>query len=96
MPYQDGSLINGYSGFADTWYTTTTARQLAAGGTLAVMYVSSNAGVTCTGELITTTEGGNGYLGSFTAPAAVPEPSTLALVVSGLVGLLAYAWRKRR
>lgn len=26
----------------------------------------------------------------------VPEPSTLALLVAGLVGLLAYAWRKRK
>jgi hypothetical protein len=26
----------------------------------------------------------------------VPEPSTLALVISGLVGLLCYAWRKRK
>ena len=26
----------------------------------------------------------------------VPEPSTLALLLSGLVGLLAYAWRKRK
>ena len=25
-----------------------------------------------------------------------PEPSTLALTVVGLVGLLCYAWRKRR
>jgi hypothetical protein len=27
---------------------------------------------------------------------SVPEPSTLALLVSGLVGLLCYAWRKRK
>ena len=27
---------------------------------------------------------------------AVPEPSTIALVITGLVGLLAYAWRKRK
>ena len=26
----------------------------------------------------------------------VPEPSTLALLTSGLIGLLAYAWRKRK
>ena len=26
----------------------------------------------------------------------VPEPSTLALAISGLIGLLAYAWRKRK
>ncbi len=28
--------------------------------------------------------------------AAVPEPSTLLLAASGLIGLLAYAWRKRK
>jgi hypothetical protein len=28
--------------------------------------------------------------------AAVPEPSTLALIVTGVIGLLAYAWRKRK
>jgi hypothetical protein len=27
--------------------------------------------------------------------AAVPEPSTMVILVSGMVGLLAYAWRKR-
>lgn len=28
--------------------------------------------------------------------AAVPEPSLLTLFASGLLGLLAYAWRKRK
>jgi hypothetical protein len=28
--------------------------------------------------------------------ASVPEPSTLALLVAGSIGLLAYAWRKRK
>ena len=27
---------------------------------------------------------------------SVPEPSTLALLASGLFGLVAYAWRKRK
>jgi len=26
----------------------------------------------------------------------VPEPSTLVLLAAGLLGLLAYAWRKRK
>ncbi|MCG2685700.1 MAG: PEP-CTERM sorting domain-containing protein [Planctomycetales bacterium] len=26
----------------------------------------------------------------------IPEPSTLALLAAGLLGLLCYAWRKRR
>lgn len=30
------------------------------------------------------------------APAPVPEPSTLVLLSAGLLGLLAYAWRKRK
>ncbi len=30
------------------------------------------------------------------APFVIPEPSTLALLASGLIGLLAYAWRKRK
>ena len=29
-------------------------------------------------------------------PVTTPEPSTLLLAASGLVGLLAYAWRKRK
>jgi hypothetical protein len=29
-------------------------------------------------------------------PTATPEPSTLVLLASGLIGLLAYAWRKRK
>ncbi|MEN6450041.1 MAG: PEP-CTERM sorting domain-containing protein [Thermoguttaceae bacterium] len=34
-------------------------------------------------------------LGGSNRYAGVPEPSTLALLAAGLVGLLAYAWRKR-
>jgi hypothetical protein len=30
------------------------------------------------------------------SPSLVPEPSSVALLVSALVGLVAYAWRKRR
>jgi len=28
--------------------------------------------------------------------ASIPEPSSIALLTSAIVGLLAYAWRKRR
>jgi hypothetical protein len=31
-----------------------------------------------------------------TIPGQVPEPSTFLLIVTGLLGLLAYAWRKRK
>jgi hypothetical protein len=37
----------------------------------------------------------NQHLGASSAPGA-PEPSTLLLAVAGLVGLVCYAWRKRR
>ena len=44
----------------------------------------------------------SGSTGSYTdrtfllTPVVVPEPSTLLLSAMGLVGLLAYAWRKRK
>ncbi|MFZ1933982.1 MAG: PEP-CTERM sorting domain-containing protein, partial [Thermoguttaceae bacterium] len=45
----------------------------------------------------------DGTFASFTATGlsgyamvAVPEPGTLALLAGGFVGLLAYAWRRRR
>lgn len=33
---------------------------------------------------------------NFQVGSAVPEPSTIALLATGLLGLLAYAWRKRK
>jgi hypothetical protein len=39
--------------------------------------------------------GGRMLVDNFTL-TGVPEPSTLALLATGLFGLLAYAWRKRR
>jgi len=44
------------------------------------------------------TGGGSGPVGSGSGIGlvGVPEPGTLALLVAGLVGLLAYAWRKRK
>jgi len=39
---------------------------------------------------------GNGFILAYDNLQITPEPSTLALLAAGLVGLLAYAWRKRR
>jgi hypothetical protein len=36
------------------------------------------------------------FLGTAAPPPPVPEPSTLTLLASGLIGLLAYAWKKRK
>jgi hypothetical protein len=40
--------------------------------------------------------GVNSHLGGFQVAKVVPEPSTLALLAAGLIGLLCYAWRKRK
>ena len=39
---------------------------------------------------------GQSILAAQSAAAAVPEPSTFALTALGLIGLLAYGWRRRR
>jgi hypothetical protein len=64
---------------------------------LARIYLSKDAGVSFSG---TAGWGGWGFSdsanlhGGFSIP--VPEPSMLFLAATGLVGLLCYAWRKRR
>jgi hypothetical protein len=47
------------------------------------------------------TVGGNYYVqlgtdGSGVEATTIPEPGTLILLAAGLIGLLCYAWRKRR
>lgn len=54
---------------------------------------STNPGVNYVGFATSCT---GSYVDNFTVSAvAVPEPSTLAILAAGLVGLIAYAWRKR-
>jgi hypothetical protein len=60
-------------------------------GTNYVLY----SGLTATGGTISGTFSGTGGFNGFQL-TSVPEPSTLVLFATGLIGLLAYAWRKRK
>jgi len=106
FPTSNGALtpsslwVETTSSLAGSWYTSSNGTKLGNNGLIAQLYVASNDGVTFTG---TSGWGGWGFSGSgnlhgnFTIPAVTtPEPSILLLAASGLIGLLCYAWRKRR
>ena len=72
-----------------------TSSGIVSGGTLATFYVTTGANITFTGQI--GLSGGELIPVTFSTSAApIPEPSTLVLLASGLIGLLAYAWRKRK
>ena len=58
--------------------------------------VPTNFIIRAEGVSSTTWGGAFGALSGLQIVESVPEPSTLLLVVSGLIGLLAYAWKKRK
>ena len=41
------------------------------------------------------TPGGSSFAEALASIGTVPEPTTFAMLIAGLVGLVAYAWRKR-
>ena len=54
-------------------------------------------GIDNNGDIVGEGVNPSGQLDAFLlTPTVTPEPSTLLLAASGLVGLLAYAWRKRK
>ena len=77
-----------------SWYTSNESYKVELGETLAVMYVPTGAGARFNGKMTVSEYA----VGSTTSDYnfEIPEPSTLALLASGLIGLLCYAWRKRR
>lgn len=70
-----------------TWYSTA---NLALGDMLATIYVTAGGDVSFTGQLGTNVGVSN------VSFSTVPEPSTIAMLAGALLGLVAYAWRKRR
>lgn len=79
------------------WYTQDNSNWIGVGETMAVMYVTKGAGVSYNGEIgVSLYNVGSETKAYEFSLAPVPEPSTFALLACGLIGLLAYAWRKRK
>jgi T5SS/PEP-CTERM-associated repeat protein len=102
------TILSGWT-FSTTGYTVNSSNPaylsllIGSGQTLDNLDVWHFDGTTWT-EYATTDLSYDGSYASFTVTGfsgyaiteAVPEPGTLALLIAGLLGLLAYAWRKRQ
>jgi hypothetical protein len=101
--YTDSAGVN-WSHSAASMYGSWSGSGIANAVKLATLFVGTGEGVTFAGSWTnqTVANGGWGFDhsinmgGHFTIPPVVPEPTTLLLAASGLIGLLCYAWRKRR
>ena len=104
-----GAGTGSYAYLEGSWYASTPSTgSLPAGSLAAMVFVTPGANATFTGSWGAPvsgggsglTPGGFGFSNSVTCvgtfSTTVPEPSTLFLAAGGLVGLLCYAWRKRR
>ena len=87
-----GSASVSYRNITDggSWTTDPLLQNVAMGfTTVNGVYVVDNASVWVTGS--------GGYIDNLSLTSVpIPEPGTLALLATGLIGLLCYAWRKRR
>jgi probable HAF family extracellular repeat protein len=97
----NGTVVgyNGNDAFVYSNGTITDLNSLIQGGLGAFSDLNVAYGISPNGEYIvgTGTIASNGFTQGFLLTAVpTPEPSALLLAVSGIFGLLAYAWRKRK
>jgi len=88
-----------YRAFGNTWYSADPQIYLRVGDVFGVLWVTKNWLEIALGDYNSSNPSkvglhGGGYFE--TLRIVIPEPSTLVLLTAALVGLLCYAWRKRR
>lgn len=85
------------SGFVEIRFSNPTAMTLGP-VTYSLVNLTSNLPPFANNTLLLdpTATGGVTKLSAFVTTSAVPEPSSIALTASGMVGLLLFAWRRRR
>lgn len=98
--FRDATSAPGVFGeFGDTWYSGNTADFLPVGSTLAVLWVTKDWTTISYGDYDATNWSGISTVDLGLVPETItiqiPEPGALALLAAGLIGLLAYAWRRR-